>query len=151
MTILPQYKDGSDLTLMNCYYQYGLLDQETGKRTDDYLILVYKDNKTGKKHHEIIYKPEYTFFKTKDGIFLDHNLLFIESDKVEPITCQFSQLEKTIANVTGNMDFYSRNIQEKNRSENRKLHTITDIFRSDLTIEDYYRLEFGKRFTNNSK
>ena len=45
MVLLPQYKDGEDLTIMNCYYQYGKKDPDTGKRLDDYICLVYKDNK----------------------------------------------------------------------------------------------------------
>lgn len=149
MVLLPQFKDGEDLTIMNCFYQYGKKDPDTGKRLDDYICLVYKDNKTGYKYHETIKKPEYTFFKAKDNIILDHNLLFIEKDKVEPVTCQFSKLEKTIAELTGNIDFFNENIQSNNRQENRKLHTLVNIFRSDTTIEDMYRLEFGKRFTNN--
>ena len=64
--ILQQYPDGSDLTIMNCYYQYGLKDPVSGKRKPDYLTMVYKDNTTGKKKYEIIeqgkqVKP--TFFK----------------------------------------------------------------------------------------
>lgn len=149
MVLLPQYKDGEDLTIMNCYYQYGKKDPNTGKRADDYISLIYKDNKTGYKYNETIKKPEYTFFMTKEGIILDHNLLFIENDKVQPVTCQFSKLEKTIADLTGNTDFFNDNITNNNRQENRKLHTLTNIFRSDMTIEDMYRLEFGKRFTNN--
>ncbi len=147
--ILSQYKDGADISIMNCYYDYGKFDQDTGKREDDSLILVYKDNQTGKKYHDIINKPDYTFFKLKDSIILDHNLLFVEKEDVEPVTCKFRNLEKTIAEVTGNMDFYKKNIQNKDRSSNRKLHTCTNVFRSDMAIEDYYRLQFSKRFTNN--
>ena len=63
--MLEQYKDGSDITIMNCYYQYGLKNEQTGKREDDYLVVVYKDNATGQKKHEIIPQPDYTFFTLK--------------------------------------------------------------------------------------
>lgn len=147
--MLDCYSDGANLTIMNTFYQYATKDAD-GNRLDDFIVVIYKDNdKNGEKRYEIIKRPEYTFYKTKDGISLDHNLLFIEKDKVEPITCPFTKLEKTIADVTGNSDFFAQNIQSGNRQENRKLHTINEIFRSDITIEDYYRLVFGQRFTNN--
>jgi DNA polymerase elongation subunit (family B) len=44
---------------------------------------------------------------------------------------------------------YKNNIESQNRMENRKLHTMPQIFRSDMNIEDYYRLLFSQRFTNN--
>lgn len=146
--MLETFKDGSDLTIMNAFYQYGTKDAD-GNRLDDFMVIVYKDNVTGIKRHEIIRKPEITFYKTKEGISLDHNLLFIEKDKVEPVTVQYTKLERTIAELTGNKEFYNENIRNNNRSENRKLHTIPEIFSSDIQIEDFYRLEFSKRFTNN--
>ena len=40
------HKEGSDLTIMNTFYQYPLF--EDGKKIcDDFLALVYKDNNTG--------------------------------------------------------------------------------------------------------
>ena len=146
--MLEQYKDGSDITIMNCYYQYGMKNEKTGKRDDDYLVVVYKDNTTGKKKHEIIYQPDYTFFTLKEGIILDHNLLFIDKEDVTPVTCKFSKLEKTIAEMTGNIDYFNDNLANGNRGENRKLHTLYNIFNSDMTVEDHYRFIFGKRFKN---
>lgn len=146
--MLESYKNGSDLTIMNTFYQFATKDAD-GNKVDDFIAIVYKDNETGKKKHEIIRKPDYTFYKTKDGIALDHNLLFIEKDKVESVTCPFTKLERTIAELTGNIDFYNDNLRAGNRQENRKLHTIPEIFSSDINIEDFYRLQFSKRFTNN--
>lgn len=146
--MLDYYPNGSNLTIMNTFYQYAVKDSN-GNRIDDFLALIYKDNNTGEKKYEIIKKPEYTFYKTKNNIILDYNHLFIEKDKVEPVTTQFNKLEKTIAEITGNTEFYNQNIQNKNKSENKKLHSIPEIFRSDLNIEDYYRFEFGKKYTNN--
>lgn len=146
--MLDCYQNGADLTIMNTFYQYATKDVD-GNKLDDFMVVVYKDNSTSEKKYEIIKKPQYTFYKTKDGISLDHNLLFIENDKVEPVTCEYNKLEKTIAEITGNKDFYNDNIQSGNRQENRKLHTIPEIFRSDIAVEDYYRLLFGQKFTNN--
>src|SRR5574344_46707 len=134
---------------MNTYYQYPIKNEETGKYGDDYMIIVYKDNQTGKKFHEIISKPEYTFYMAKPGVQLDHNLLFIDKDKVEPITTLYTKLEKTIAEKTDNIEFFKQNIMEGNRADNRKLHTLPNVFASDMNVEDYYRWQFSKKFSNN--
>lgn len=145
--MIDGYSDGSDITIMNCFYQYAMKD-ENGNRMKDYLIIVFKDNKTGMKHHKIIYQPDYTFYKTKEDA-PSYNQLFIEKDKVEPVTCKYSSLLKTIATMTGNTDFYMSNIQTGQSRENEKLHTLPEIFASDSSIEDYYRKLFGSKYTNN--
>ena len=146
--MIDRYKPGSDLTIMNTMYQFPR-KSEDGKRLDDFLEIVYKDNNTGKKFHETIYKPEYTFYKAKDNVNINHNLLFIEKDKVEPVTVQYQHIEREIAKLTGNIDNYKDNIANNNRAENRKLHAIPNIFFSDTNIEDYYRFQFAKKFLNN--
>lgn len=145
--MIDGYSDGSDITIMNCFYQYAMKD-ENGNRMKDYLIIVFKDNKTGMKHHKIIYQPDYTFYKTKEDA-PSYNQLFIEKDKVEPVTCKYSSLLKTIATMTGNTEFYMSNIQTGQSRENEKLHTLPEIFASDISIEDYYRKLFGSKYTNN--
>ena len=146
--MLDRYPNGSDLTILNCFYQYATKDEE-GKRVPDYLVIVYRDNVTGKKNHEIIQNPDFTFYITKNQA-PNYNQLFIERDKVEPVTCKYAGLKKKIAELTGNLDFYNDNISMGKSGENEKLHTLTNIFSSDISIEDYYRKEFGKKFTNNT-
>lgn len=145
--MLDQYQDGADLTIHNCFYQSPTKDSE-GNRTKDYIAIVYSDNTTGKKHHEIIYEPNFTYYLMKEQD-PGYNQLFIEKGKVEPVNCKYTFLKKSIAEHTGNIDFYNSNIQTGNYSENEKLHTLPQVFASDVSIEDYYRKEFGRRFTNN--
>ena len=57
------YPEGSDLTIMNTYYNFPVYQEGKGKLCDDFICLVYKNNKTGKKEHKIIMKPEYTYYK----------------------------------------------------------------------------------------
>ena len=142
------YAPGSDLTVLNVFYQYPTKDED-GNRVKDYLVILYRDNTTGKKHHQIIYEPEYTFYMLKDENEIPtYNQLFIEKDKVNPITCKYSNLLKTIAKNTGNEEFYTTNIQNRNTSENAKLHTIPNVFGSDSSVEDYYRKLFGQTYSN---
>ena len=143
-----EYPEGSDLTIYNTYYNYPVY-QEGKKICDDFIILVYKDNEKDQKRYKIIKKPDYTYYIAKNRGEVDYSRLFIERDKVEEKTVPFTDLEKSIAEATGNMDFYKTNIANRNKSENRKLHTDPDIFFSDANIEDHYRFRFAQTYTNN--
>lgn len=144
------YPEGSDLTIMNTYYNFPVYQEGKGKLCDDFICLVYKNNETGKKEHKIIMKPDYTYYKLKDPKdHVDYSRLFIERDKVEPVTVPFGELEKSIALQTDNEDFYKTNIRNRDKANNRKLHTEPDIFFSDTNIEDHYRFKFANTYTNN--
>lgn len=144
-----KYPEGSDITIMNTFYQYPVF-QDGKKVCDDFIVLVYKDNNTGESKYEIISKPDYIFYKLKDTEEVpDYNKLFIERDKVEPVTVPFRELEKSIAEITGNEDFYKMNMANRDRRNNRKLHTDPRIFFSDVNIEDHYRFRFANTYTNN--
>ena len=155
MGMLPelekQYPEGSDLTIMNTFYQYPKF--EDGKKVeDDYIALVYKDNVTGKKKYKIIKKPEYTFYTLKNKADrVNYNRMFIERDKVTPVTVPYLEVEKEIAKLTGNEEFYATNIKNRNKALNNQLHTNPDIFYSDANIEDHYRFKFANTYGNEIK
>lgn len=155
MGMLPelekQYPEGSDLTIMNTFYQYPKF--EDGKKVeDDYIALVYKDNVTGKKKYKIIKKPEYTFYILKnEADRVNYNRMFIERDKVTPVTVPYLEVEKEIAKLTGNEEFYATNIKNRNKPLNNQLHTNPDIFYSDANIEDHYRFKFANTYENEIK
>ena len=142
-----EYPMGSDITIMNTYYQYPVY-QDGKKLSDDFLVLVYKNNSTGNLHHKILFKPTYTYYKCKEGIEPDYNLLFIEKDKVEEVNVPFTDLEKSIAEETDEMEFFKSNLANHDRRANAKLHTNPRIFFSDVNIEDHYRFKFAQMYTN---
>ena len=155
MGMLPelekQYPEGSDLTIMNTFYQYPKFEDEK-KVEDDYIALVYKDNVTGKKKYKIIKKPEYTFYTLKnEADRVNYNRMFIERDKVTPVTVPYLEVEKEIAKLTGNEEFYATNIKNRNKALNNQLHTNPDIFYSDANIEDHYRFKFANTYGNEIK
>ena len=76
------FPEGSDITIMNTYYNFPVYG-ENGKICDDFIALIYKDNTTKEKGFKLISKPEYTYYKAKNNVPLDHNRLFIEREKVE--------------------------------------------------------------------
>ena len=142
------YPEGSDLTILNTYYQYPVY--EDGKKvSDDFIVLVYKDNKTGVKHNKVITNPTYTYYLMNDDEEIpNYNKLFIEREKVHPVEAKFIDLEKSIAENTGNIDYWKQNIYSGNKRENKKLHTLPQVFFSDTNIEDHYRFKFAMAYTN---
>ena len=144
--LLTDYPQGSDLTIINTIYHYPVKNEKTGKYKKDYMTVVYKDNTTGEKKHKIIYRPEYTFYKLdKDP---GYNLFFEHIDKLKPVTCKYTDIEKKIAEITNNLDFFYDNIRNRNRKANDQLHTLNTILGSDIDIEDYYRLLFDLQYKN---
>lgn len=146
--IIPGYPKGSNLTIINTAY-VGRRKNEEGKLEKDFLLILFRDNDIGAKKVHIIYEPLYTFYKLKNGYEEpDYNLFFIEKEKVNPYTCKYADILAAIAEVTDNTDFYMDNISDRNMSENRKLHLCTNIFMSDMDVENYYRFLFGLSYTN---
>ena len=153
LRMLPEleekYPVGSDITIMNSYYNYPVF-QDGKKVMDDVLALVYKDNKTSKKDFITIQKPYYTFYKLKDGIDVPvYNQLFVERDKVDAVEVPFVKLDESIAKATGNIDFYKNNVYNHNKAANRRLHMEPNIFFSDTEINNHYRFRFAQNYTNN--
>ena len=141
---------GSNITLMNATYVSNYKIQEEGKKekTVDVMTIVYKDAETGVKYAEEIPNPLIEFYMAKEGYRTDYNRLFINETDSFPVVCEKRKLEKTIAHMTGNMQYYYDNMNTGNFKENRKLHTHPDVFASDVDMEDFYRAEFSRQYVN---
>ena len=148
MAIIHNRQQGADISLINTAYHYPRKNED-GKWSKDNIMIVYKDNITKKKNIEIIEEPDFEFYMANDDVYIPHNIHFIEKEKVHKVTTKFSSLEKTIAELTGNQEFFYNNINSGNRRENRRLHTLPRVFCSDANIEDQYRWRFSKEYTNN--
>lgn len=148
MAIIKGYTENSDITILNTDYHYPR-KKEDGKYTDGDISIIYKDNHTGKKHHCVIENPDYTFYAANDDVLVEHPVLYIERDKVHPVTVPYKNLEKKIAELTGNEDFYYENIRNGNRRNNKKLHYVPNIFGSTMSIENHYRYIFNEQYKNN--
>ena len=146
--LLKKYPLGANITIMNTFYQHPVWN-DGQKLSDDFIVLVYKDNDTLQKHYCILSKPEYTYYVSKPGTELDYSQLFVSKDLVEPVTVPFTELEYDIAKRTDNVDFYKENIRNKDRGRNAELHKDPRIFFSDVNIEDHYRFKFAMTYSNN--
>lgn len=147
--LIEGYQKGSDITILNTIYN-------KPKKIDDkkwdkgYITIIFRDNITKQKHHCIIENPDYEFYFLKDGETVDTHELFLEKDKLKKISTPFVDLEKTIAELTDNTNFYYDNIKSGNRSANKQLHTHAKVFNSDMNIEDHYRLRFSEEYKNDT-
>lgn len=131
----------TNVTLLNTVYSKPA-KKEDGKYHDS-ITLVYKDNDTGIKHRIYLEDPLYEYFMLKEGEPVPkYNMLFVEMDRVDPIIVPYKDLEKDIAIRTDNLEFFYDNVKSNNRYENKMLHTCTNVFKSDLHIEDFYRMKF---------
>ena len=152
--MIKGYPKGSNITVINTSYQYPKrIENDKGEKvkySDDIMTILYKDLDTGEKKIEEIHKPHYTFFKSKDDVYIDHNMLFIDKNDVTEISVPYSNLLKRIAKETNNTEFFYNNIKNGNRRDNEELHTIPTIFNSDMHIEDAYRFYFDLKYRNES-
>ena len=142
------YDDGANITLLNVIYHKPKKNPETGKYDTGSLDIVFKDLDTNEKKVQHIDDPEYTYYMANDDVKCSYNRLFIEKDKVHPVTCKYREIKKSIAENTGNLDFFYDNLKSGNARENDRLFTVKNVFNADMNIEDYYRYEFDKRYKN---
>lgn len=145
--MIKGYKAGSDITILDAKYCYPR-QQEDGKYSDDFMTILFKDNVRGVKDRRVIKKPDYIFYETDKDVILDHNLFFIEEDRVNPVRVEYRDLLRKIAQDTGNEDAFFENLKSGNRRANENLHMIKNIFNSDMNIEDHYRFRFDMMYKN---
>lgn len=144
--MITSHKPGDNITIMNTLS--GNFKKEGSDKSHEAMIIVYKDCDTGLKYKEEIIDPDYTFYVAKENKRTSYNRLFVSKSDVEPVTVPHRNIEKEIAKITNNKQFFYDNITTGNRRNNQRLHSHPDIFRSDMNIEDYYRFQFGSLYQN---
>lgn len=147
MGLVSKYPDGADISVLNTFYLYPKKGED-GKYDKGSLTVVYKDNVDNSKHMQCYEDPNYEFYITKDGVYLDCHELYINKDNVVPVRVPYRNLVKKAAELTDNLDVMYANLQNGNRSENRKILTNARLFLADMNIEDKYRLDFCMQYTN---
>lgn len=144
--LIPNYPIGSDLTILDARYHYAYKDNND-KVQKDTMTIIYKDNTTGEKKNFVIYEPEYTYYKL-NGEDPGYHQFFVDESELTPITCKYSELEKSIAENTDRLDWFYDNIRSGNRKANKDVHKDRRIFGSDININNYYRMLFKRCYSN---
>lgn len=145
--IIEGYPIGSDITFIESIYERPK-KLDNGKYSKDVLTIIFRDNTTGEKKHVEIEEPEYTFYIAKEQEDIDHNLLFIDKDKVIEKKCKYREREKALAEITGNKQFYLDCLNNRNFREVSKIHTHQRLFMTDQEINDHYRFIFNNQYKN---
>lgn len=148
--MISGYQAGSDITLMNTLYLRPKR-KDDGKYTDPVMNVLFKDNITGEKHIREIKNPTYRFYMANDDVHIEYAKFFIREDQVHPVEVPYANLEREIAKLTGNEEFYYDNVRSGNKYSNKALHTDPRIFRSDTDIQDHYRARFDELYSNSIK
>ena len=73
---IPGYPVGSDITVMNVYYQRMEKDEETNKWKDDSITIIFKDNKTGERFRTSLRLPSK---RAEANIFLSLRCMFMSN------------------------------------------------------------------------
>lgn len=146
--MIPGYEQGSDITILNTIYHYPSKNESTGKWDSGAITIIAKDNVNNKKIMTEIENPTYEYYMAKEGVIKGYNELFIKKEDAEKIEVPYVDLEKDIAERTGNLEFYYDNIKNGKKRDNKRLHEHVDVFSSDTHIEDHYRFRFSKFYQN---
>lgn len=147
MLHLEGYEPGANITIINVFYERPR-KEENGKYGTDYVTIVFKDNETGIKHVQTIATPQYTYYIAKPELQIGFNMEWIEREKVDPVTCNYKDIKKSIAEQTGNMDLYMENIRSGNYRLNDSFFAHPRIFAADMNILNYIRMEFAATYQN---
>ena len=145
---IPGYPVGSDITVMNVYYQRMEKDEETNKWKDDSITIIFKDNKTGEKKVAYYTEPMYTWYLLKPQYQLSYNAAFVDRNKVDPIHCKYREVKKSIAECTGNSDIYKENARSGNYQLNTTFFAHPRAFAADSNILNYTRSVFAEKYMN---
>ena len=149
MSLIKGYQNGSDITILNNWYQYPKLDNNSGKYDDGSMTVVFRDNTTGKKFQQYTKNPKCRFYVAKPEAFIDHNQLFMPESQLDKVIVPYKDQLKVIAEILNKKDFYINNIKNGNRKANNELYTHRRLFDADYDIENHWRALFAEQYTNN--
>lgn len=147
LNFFSDYPEGYDLSIVQTNF-IKARKTPNGSWKQPVLLMVARDNNTGKKIKTEIEDPDYEYFMANDGVPTDYHHFMINKEYVHPVICKNSQLLKSIAENTDNIEFFNGNRFANRWSENEKLHAVNSVFFSDMNIEDHYRFWFSKKYKN---
>ena len=149
--MIKGYPDGADITIMDAVYTKPKKNDETGKWISSSMDIIFRDNVTGIKHRQLIKDPKIQFYMTNDDVYIEPGVFpkYMHKDLLHPVVVKYADIKKSIAELTGQLEVYYDNIRNGMTKANERVFVDNRLYRADMNIEDYYRYEFGKRYTNN--
>lgn len=155
--LIEGYPEGSDISIINIFYvkseKQEVYDGNGYARdvwTKDYLVIVYRDNITQQKKHQIIIEPEITYYISNEDDVKPYPRYFVSKDNVHPVKTKYKDLEKSIFTELGMLDEYKMLKANSDYKSIKNIHKDPRVFMSDINIEDYYRFLFSNEYPNNN-
>lgn len=155
MSLIKGYKQGSNITILNATYKRPfskMVENEFGEyskvRTKGTMCIVYKDNDTGEKKHQIIKDPSFMYYVSLPGLEKDYTQFFVSREDVKEVKCKYRELNKSVAEQTGQIQKYNDLKEWGDYKSMIKLHNNPKLFSSDVNIEDFYRAQFARWYKN---
>lgn len=112
------------------------------EKKPDYIYVIWKDSLTNEKYMNIIPEPLMDIYFEKEE-FRDHtyNLKYRELEKLEKVTCKYSDIPYVIAEKSGESGkrFLNNIFDTHNYKDINKIHTYPYVFGSDYDVRVWYR------------
>ena len=86
--LIPGYSEGANLTIMNAFYRRPTKDPVTGKWEPDYIVIVYKDNDTGKV--SVKFTADLDIDNIQYGSQINQLAIVDSSDSTDPNTVHYA-------------------------------------------------------------
>ena len=149
--LIDGYPIGSNITILDCTYGYPRKDPKTDLMKPDSIVILYKDNNTGKKDYQYIEKPEYAYYFRDTEKYGDvgYNQFFESEKYLRLVRCRYKDLNKSLAKTLG----YSKEWFAANKSNKEKMNMLMQdrrVFGADIDINDFYRMRFAEQYTNDT-
>jgi DNA polymerase elongation subunit (family B) len=138
---LAKTKEKLPLQFLNSGYFYPRYE-DGQKVAPDYLTIVYRDERDGKKKLLVKPEPKMKFYVAKDNIDIQHPLNYIPIEHVEVMQSKFNDLPLNLAKLAGMEQDYFDLIKKSPYKARQTFHQLPFVFGTDMDIEDYYKGQF---------
>lgn len=117
------------------------------EKQPDCLYTIYRDLDTMEKKMDLITNPKMTiYFEKEECRDHDHNLTYRELDKLNAVTCKYSDIKFAIANEMGESGraFLQNIFETKDYKRISELNRYPYVFGHDYDIRTWYRHAWNK-------
>lgn len=108
----------------------------------DYLVIIYRDERDGKKKIMIKREPTMKFYVAKEEVDIPHKLKYIPKEHVEIMKCKYQDMPLNLARLAGLEDDYFETRKKSAYQAKTKYNQLPFVFGTDMHIEDYYKGQF---------
>ena len=149
--LFPEYKPGSNITLLNTIYHAPY--RSNNEWISGAITLIAKDVITGQKIVMTSEDPKYEFYICPEEHLDELGTEWVEvfpKDKLKLCECPYSKVNYYCADLLGVKTKYLEIKAAPNSGDQvaKLIHGNNRLFRSNMNISDFYRYKFGQTYLN---